>query len=97
MATSPAVSSCIPRSMGETARKSTSSPSDVRTTLKRFSAQERDRRECRAADIRNIEILCDQEALSGLRRGPDVRVGSTGQLLSANGINIVSKSSEDRD
>ena len=49
------------------------------------------------ADIRKIEILCDQEALSGLRRAPHVRVGSTGQLLSPNGINIVSKSGEDRD
>ena len=49
------------------------------------------------ADIRKIEILCDQEPLSGLRRAPHVRVGSTGQLLSANGINVVSKSGEDRD
>jgi hypothetical protein len=49
------------------------------------------------ADIRKIEILCDQEAPSGLRRAPHVRVGSTGQLLSANGINVVSKSGQDRD
>lgn len=48
------------------------------------------------ADIRKIEILCDQEALSGLRRAPHVSVGSTDQLLFANGINVVSKAGEDR-
>ena len=50
-----------------------------------------------AADIRKIEILCDQETLGGLRGAPHVRVGATGQLLSANGIDVVSKSGEDRD
>ena len=33
------------------------------------------------ADIRKIEILCDQETLGGLRGAPHVRVGATGQLL----------------
>ena len=49
------------------------------------------------ADIRKIEILCDQETLYGLCGTPHVGVGSTGQLLSANGINVVRKSTEDRD
>jgi hypothetical protein len=48
------------------------------------------------ADIRKIEILCDQETLGSLRGAPHVRVGATGQLLSANGINVVSKSGQDR-
>ena len=49
------------------------------------------------ADIRKIEILCDQETLGGLRGTPYVRVGSASQLLAANGINVVSKSGEGGD
>ena len=50
-----------------------------------------------AADIGKVEILCDQKTLGGLRGAPHVSVGSTGQLLFANGINVVSKAGEDRD
>ena len=49
------------------------------------------------ADIRKIEILCDQETLGGLRGAPHVRVGATGQLLCANGVDVVTKSGEDGD
>ena len=47
------------------------------------------------ADIRKIEILCDQETLGGLRGAPQVRVGATGQLLCANGVDVVTKSGEE--
>ena len=47
-----------------------------------------------AADIGKIEILCDQETRVGLRGAPHVRVGATGQLLCANGVDVVSKSGE---
>ena len=50
-----------------------------------------------AAHIRKIEILCDQETLGRLRAAPHVRVGATGQLLCANGIDVVTKSGEDHD
>ena len=49
------------------------------------------------ADIRKIEILCDQETLGGLRGAPHVRVGATVQLLCANGVDVVTKSGEDGD
>ena len=52
---------------------------------------------CVAADIGKIEILCDQETLGGLRGAPHVSVAATGQLLSANGVDVVTKSVEDGD
>jgi hypothetical protein len=44
-----------------------------------------------AGHIRKIEILCDQEALSGLHRAPHVRVGATDQVLCVSGIDVVSE------
>jgi hypothetical protein len=44
-----------------------------------------------------IEILGDQETLGGLRGAPHVRVGATGQLLCANGVDVVTKAGEDGD
>jgi hypothetical protein len=46
-----------------------------------------------AAHIRKIEILCDQGVLGGLRGAPHVRVGATGQLLCADGINVATNAS----
>jgi hypothetical protein len=44
-----------------------------------------------AGHIRKIEMLCDQEALSGLHRALHVRVGATDQVLCVNGTDVVTQ------
>src|SRR2546428_4054315 len=47
--------------------------------------------------VRKIEILGNQKALGGLRRGPQMRVDATGQMFRANCIDVVTKGREDWD
>ena len=47
--------------------------------------------------VGKIEVLGNQKASSSLRGSPHLQVGATGEMFRANGIEIVTKSGEDRD
>jgi hypothetical protein len=52
---------------------------------------------CVAPHIRKIKILCDENALRGLRSVSDIGVDTAIQPLRINRIDLVTKPSENRD